>query len=78
MKETRELTSIYYRRSVKRPASPVLQGFCPVCGSRLEAVFIHEVDSAGLQRGDREGEGGSVFRLVRDDADAQVEKGSRM
>jgi len=41
MRRTWELTSIHYRREVKRLfASQGLRGRCPVCGSTLEASVV--------------------------------------
>jgi hypothetical protein len=43
MKRTRELTSIHYRREVKRAfACQGLRGHCPVCGSTLEASVVSQ------------------------------------
>ncbi len=47
MKRSRELTSIHYHRSIRRPASPnarssCFQGQCPVCGNSLEAILVSE------------------------------------
>jgi hypothetical protein len=47
MKRTRELTSVHYRRSVKRLASldvqnQSLQCRCPVCSTPLEAILVSE------------------------------------
>ena len=43
MKRTREFTAIHYRRSIKRPASLILQSPCPVCGSPLEANLSNDL-----------------------------------
>ncbi len=51
MRRTREVTSIHYRRSVKRPVSPDfsrpdLRGRCPVCGSTLEVILGNQQTGA--------------------------------
>jgi hypothetical protein len=52
MKRTRELTSIHYRRSVKRRASVNvqsrgLQSHCPSCGTSLEVVLVSDPGYGG-------------------------------
>lgn len=76
MKRTQELTSIHYRRSVKRSASRVLHGHCPVCGSPLEAVAAGANGPENTQEGDRESAERIVIHLVRKEPGPQPEKDS--
>lgn len=69
MKRTWELTSIHYRRSVKRPATPDIQSLdhCPVCGTPLEAIRVNNPEA----RGGLKAAQSIVFRV------AQQESGER-
>jgi hypothetical protein len=71
MRRTRELTSIHYRRSVKRPsASQGLRGYCPVCGSALEVIVVNEPEEtrgSGSRPSER-----TVFRLVREEPEGRT------
>ncbi len=67
MKRTREVTSIHYRQRFRRSASAVLHGYCPVCGSPLEAAVTGESDSPDPQRRGCQPEGKVVFHLVSED-----------
>ena len=73
MRRTRELTSIHYRRSIKRSASQRLHGYCPVCGSALEAIVVNEAEETregGLKPVER-----TVFRLAREEPEGPPGRG---
>ena len=66
MKRTREFTAIHYRRSIKRPASLVLQSPCPVCGSPLEATLsndLGETQRGGVKTGSK-----TAFRVAQQES----------
>ena len=67
MKRTREVTSIHYRQRFRRSVSAVLHGYCPVCGSPLEAAVTGESDSPDQQRRESKPEGKVVFHLGSED-----------
>lgn len=74
MRRTRELTSIHYRRSIKRSASQRLHGYCPVCGSPLEVIVVNEPGETlggGLKPVEE-----TVFRLVREEPEGRPGRGS--
>ncbi len=73
MKRTLEVTAIHYRRTVKRPTSRVLHGYCPVCGSPLEAAFVPPADP---QTGNCKSEGETVFCVVPKALERRPEKDS--
>jgi hypothetical protein len=74
MRRTRELTSIHYRRSVKRTASQGPRGYCPVCGSALEASVVNE--PAETPGGSPTPVERTVFRLVRGEPEGRPGGGS--
>lgn len=77
MKQTREVTAIHYRRSVRRPASPDLQSralrsHCPVCGSPLEAVPVN--DPEDTQGGGLKAARGIALRVMQQECGNCPEK----
>jgi len=74
MKRTWELTSIHYRRSVKRPATPETQSLdhCPVCGTLLEAIRLNNPEArGGLNAAQR-----IVFRVAQPESGKRADKDS--
>jgi hypothetical protein len=74
MRRTRELTSIHYRRLVKRSrASLGLRGYCPVCGSALEVIVVDEPE--GTRGGSAKPVERTVFRLAREEIEGGACRG---
>jgi len=74
MKRRWELTSIHYRRSVKRPAIPEIQSLdhCPVCGTPLEAIRVNNPEARGGLKATQR----TVFRVAQQESGEEAGKDS--